>query len=137
MKVKLQAEALFELKLTADHVDVLILYASRHYDATCRSTAAPIRSAHAPFEGLLIGWRNTLNFWADANKPDEAFVQATSSQIDLLRKVLEYRHPSTTPEQEALRSELQSVFADCYRKWNSLYDRWHVEWDSDRLNSEL
>jgi hypothetical protein len=136
MKVKLQAQASFELKLTMDHVEVLILYASRHYDATCRSTAAPIRSTHEPFEGLLSGWRNTLHFWADANKPDNAFVRATSHQIDCLRKVLEFRQPGTTPEQEALRSELQDVFADCWHKWNNVYDQWHVEWDSSRLNSE-
>jgi hypothetical protein len=134
MKVILQASAQFELRITEPHVDVLILYASKHYDATCRSTAAPIRSAHEPFQGLLTGWRNTLHFYADCSEPENAHVTATSSQIDLLQKVLEYRIPGTTPQQEALRSELQDVFADCYRKWNKLYDQWRIEWDSENAS---
>jgi hypothetical protein len=134
MKVILQADARFDLKLTEAHVELLVLYASRHYDAKCRSTAVSIQNQHHPFEGLLVGWRNTLNFWADSGSPEKSYVTATSSQIDLLRKVLEFRQPGTTPEQEALRSELQDVFADCYRKWNNLYDQWRVEWDSGAQN---
>ena len=130
MKVILQAQARFELKITEPHVDILVLYASKHYDATCRSTAAPLRRPNEPFEGLLSGWRNTLNFYADCSEPEKATVLATDSQIDMLRKVLEFRIPGTTPEQETLRSELQMVFADCYRKWNKLYDQWRIEWEA-------
>lgn len=131
MKIALQADAIFEIPLTQAHVDVLILYAERHYDATCRTAAIPDRDHFHPFAGLLISWRNTIAFWLESGTPEHAKVKANTSQIDLLQKCLEYRIGSTTDEQEVLRAELQKVFRQCRRRWSDLYDQWHVEWDTE------
>jgi hypothetical protein len=129
MKVILQAQAQFELKVTKAHIEVLVLYASRHYDATCRSTTLPKRNNQGPFEGLLSGWSNTLDFWDAAGSPEKAYVTADDSQIDILQKCMEFTQPGTTPEQELLRHELQRVFRDCRRHWRTLYEQWRAEWN--------
>lgn len=131
MKVTLQAQPQFELPLKKGHVDVLIMYSEHHYDATCRSASAPTREQHHPFSGLLIGWRNTINFYEDCGTPEKAHVTATERQIDLLQKCMEYTIPGSTPEQEVLRRELQTVFRACRRRWRDLYDQWHVEWETN------
>lgn len=130
MKVTLQAQASFKLKVTRDHVEMLILYANNHYDETCRSAALPSKDQHHPFAGLLIGWRNTIDFWEDAGKPENDYVTATDRQIDLLQKCIEFTWPRSTPEQEVLRHELKVVFGRCRKQWHDVYDKWRIEWDT-------
>jgi hypothetical protein len=131
VKVILQAQSQFELPLKKAHVEMLILYSEHHYDATCRSASASTRDwQHHPFAGLLIGWRNTINFYEDGGTPEKARVTATERQIDLLQKCMEYTIPGSTPEQEVLRRELQQVFRACRRRWRDLYEQWRVEWDT-------
>jgi hypothetical protein len=110
MKIEIQGIMQFTIPLTLEHIEVLEIYSKRHYDATCRSASSPSNDQHNPFAGLLIGWGNSIRFYHDCGSPEKAHVTATELQLDLLQKCMEYTNPGTTPEQEALRRDLQRVF---------------------------
>lgn len=103
-------EMTFELPLEA--VELMMKCAEHHYDATCRETMAQ--------GGILFTWQRRIKNMQKMKLPKE--VTATSRDLDLLLKVMEFRPTLTDRERDEVR-RLSEMFMNIFRTANELYSK--------------
>lgn len=118
MKFKFQGLARVEFMLTEEQIDLMMRCSQKHYDATCR--AASVQG------GIIYSWKRSYE-WARENDGTVWPLQATSSDLDLCLKIMEYRVIPSTDEEFAMQRDIFMKFLRAHRRCNELYSHWQDE----------
>jgi hypothetical protein len=129
-KFEFRARVTARFRLTEAQLNVLAKCADRHYDATCRSANKGPSGGFDRYthRGCIWGWVRQLEFQhelVDGQRTTQ--VEATSSELDLCLKIMEYKFVGGTELEFQMQRDLFRAFLSAYRRCNELYDLWQDE----------
>lgn len=136
--IEIRGMPTFRFRIPKEDIEVLMLFATRHYDWKCK--AAAMKVGEAKENGILIQWLNTYAWYeptqelrskAGKEPAELPSFSATMDDLDTLLKITEVMYnPGHNDAENAIAWKYHFAFKRALTRASDLYSTWRESFDA-------